>query len=445
MLEVKFERISFSINEKKTLNPTLKMVEMALMNAGYMDGLWMLRSPERKRKKIGERFRAIRHDSTGNGIRIRCKPGGNETCYEWTLFPPSGTDVDMLFQDLCTLHPKDLRIIRSSTAAASEVASLAGLYKRVVDSKPELAHVRKEEMHSVEKHEDDEEEASNHEDPLVASNNVTMEDAAVAVRPEMHRIESLDISNMGLGGVEGDFTVSRVLVAFGVALGGERYIRRSDSSEIMRRLLNIDGLTATSPVYSSFKGAMKSIMTVLCNKGYIRRIVANNVTSGYEITKKGSSQIEALKQMLSPELSKFLEAWGKPGPAETVSKVSEARQEPIAKIGGIEALKEMIDRYESLESKIKELKTLISEFSSEGENGRLLVSGLSKTIEDKKMEREFLDGEIARLESKMAELRAVEDKNESDLGEFRSELEKLVEERSEIESQICSRTGMVKR
>ena len=60
MLQVRLERVPFGINERKTVNPTMRLVEMAIRNAGFSDGVWLLRSPHRTRKKGAERFRALR-------------------------------------------------------------------------------------------------------------------------------------------------------------------------------------------------------------------------------------------------------------------------------------------------------------------------------------------------------------------------------------------------
>lgn len=140
MLEVKMDRVPFGISDKKVLNPTMKMLEFALHNAGFSEGVWILKSPHRTRKKSAERFMALRLE--GSGFRVRCKPGGNDTCFEWTLLPPEHMDQNSVFSDLRSLHSKTMRSTRKfkDEMVDKVEASIVGvLFDRLVDAKPEIA------------------------------------------------------------------------------------------------------------------------------------------------------------------------------------------------------------------------------------------------------------------------------------------------------------------
>ena len=448
MLDVRFERISFGINEKKVLTPTIKMVEMALMNVGFKQGAWLLKNPQRTRKKSAERFRAIRFD--GTGVRIRCKPGGNDTCYEWTLFPPAGTDQDLLFADLCGLHPKDLRVVKSSAFIHSEGATLGGLVMRMANPEPKMplaplapAAETKEPQEVPPRHAETPIEADmEREVSDEVEARASLAGVSAAFRKEIHRIDSLDISNMGGVSMSDDFVMDRALVAFRIGSSGEEFVKRSISSDAMVRLLNVEGLIKNSDIYESTRGTMKAIMMAMVKKGYVDRMVyGENTTSGYKITKRGCKRLAVLEQMLSPKLSAMLVK------APEQPQTPPPSAQPSPSVGGevIGTLKGLIDEYESMGVKIGELEVLVNELAKEDEDAKLMVSGIEKTIGEKTKERDSINGEIARLESRLVEISAAGAKVESDRSQLQDEMDRFKERRLVIEEQICSKTGMVRR
>lgn len=450
MLDIRFERISMGINEKKTLTPTLKMVEMALKNVGFSEGVWLLKSPHRTRKKGAERFRAIRFD--GAGIRVRCKPGGNETCYEWTLFPPAGTDQDLLFSDLCSLHPKDLRVVRSATSVRSEAAVFGGFMKHLMtDQKPTM------EVPPANRQPDEKEES-----PVFADNDdepqedelerefeeidllQTQNGASETFGRKMSTISSLDISGMESGKLRSDPVLDRALIALGIAMKGMDSIPRGVSSEVMVRKLNIGGLLERSRVYDSLKGAMKAIMMSLHRRGYIDRVMGkrNSVggqwVKGYTMTNKGRKRLAMLVQMLDPAIAIELEEQIPEPEAATPAPVTESRPPKAEGEDRIGAIKGMIDEHDSVKRQIADLKELIGESRRERDDGLVIVQGLKKALDEKAEQVEALKAEMARIEGKVLELESKIRGSEADAQSLESEMRDLEVRRIELESGIFS-------
>jgi hypothetical protein len=425
MLEVRIEKVSYSVNEKKTVNPTMRMLEFALSNAGFTEGVWLLKNPHRTRKKGAERFRAMRLD--GTGIRVRCKPGGNDTCYEWTLFPPSEMDQDSVFSDLCLLHPNSMRSTRKIGAMIEEEASIiGGLFNRVVDSKPVLL-TPVEKMH----------EEPPPFTPLVESKQEVASQLGISeeIEPPMGRISSLDLSSTKQT-LSSHFAIDRALVAFWISSSGTDFIRRTAVSEGLIRLLNISGLSKKSPIYGSVKGAMRALLMACCTAGYMERMMyGENSTNGYKLTEEGKKRIEFLQSLLEdPVATQFREI------EESQTKQQSANQAgPPQASDTISRLKEMIGEHESTMKEIDELGELIAELVDEAEDDELMLSGLNKALGDKVSERDALNQEVCRLEAKLESLRSSMEKKASDMRDLKADVDKLSAKKTEIESRLTTR------
>jgi len=155
--DVKIERIPRDMSDKKTASPTISMVRHILLNVNQSRGLWFLKAPHRTRKKGSERFRAIRLVDMGatQGIRIRCKPGGNDTCYEYTLMPPADVNPEVLMELLTAVHPSTLRMpVGSLSSVAEEVAIFKALVDRAIDAPPSKERNASDKVNSEEWNED---------------------------------------------------------------------------------------------------------------------------------------------------------------------------------------------------------------------------------------------------------------------------------------------------
>lgn len=427
MLEVRIERIPSGVNEKKVLNPTMKMLEFALFNAGFAEGVWILKSPHRTRKKGAERFRAMRVE--GTGFRIRCKPGGNDTCYEWTLYPPDDVDQDSAFSDLCSLHPNTMRSTRKVKSV--DEASITGLFKRMVDFKPGLLPPRKihsehEEEEDFEKELSDLSEEGDEEEVSQPKEIATEVGPSMGTVESMARIESLDLSLMKQP-MSSDYAMDRALIAFEMLAGDSSFIRRSALSEGFNKLLRLDALTKNSPIYGSVKGAMRAILMACRSSEYMERIMyGENSTNGYKLTEKGKERLLKIRHLVDL-------------PAEVPQP--QKADIPAQKDGGdkIGMLKGLIAEHDSVSKSMDELRQLIGELEGESEDEELKLSGLNKAIEEKTSQRDELDRELSRLQEKSEFLQEAARKRSSDMDELRREMDDLSRKKTEIESRLNSR------
>lgn len=120
-VEIELTRMPYGMSDKKTLTPTVNLVKNLLERLSY-SGTWTMICQRRAKKRVEETFRALRLEQ--NGIRIRCKPGGNETCYEYVLMPPHETTQsnDQLLQQLQRVHPRRLEIPDVPSMTVSQIA-----------------------------------------------------------------------------------------------------------------------------------------------------------------------------------------------------------------------------------------------------------------------------------------------------------------------------------
>lgn len=430
MLEVRIEKVPYSVNEKKTLNPTMRMLEFALANAGFEDGIWLLKSPHRTRKKGAERFRAMRLE--GAGIRVRCKPGGNDTCYEWTLFPPAGMDLDSVFSDLCSLHPNSMRSTRVM-ADAGEVSIMGGLFDRIVSSRPGLLPpdiaTKPEVKFSRGAEAATPEEAVEEDSP--PEGFASPKEMSEETEPPMSRIGSLDLSSMKHS-LSSNYAVDRALIAFWITSGGSDFSRRNILSEGLIRLLGMVGLSKNSPIYGSVKGAMRAILMACCSAGYMERLMyGENSTNGYRLTENGRKRLNFLESLLDEPLATQFRNAAAPPEEE---KVPEAiHTHPDDKIS---VLKGLIGEHDSVKKEMEEIRQLMEELEGEVENDELMLSGLNKALAEKVGERESLNREIERLEAKMSSLRQGSEKKATDMRELKSELDRLSARKAAIELKV---------
>ena len=432
MLEVKLERVPYGVSEKKVLNPTVKMLEFALSNAGFSEGTWVLKSPHRTRKKGAERFRAMRLE--GAGIRVRTKPGGNDTCYEWTIFPPQGMDQDAIFSDLCSLHPTSMRSTRSM-AETGEGGIMGSLFDRITDSKPGLLT----DDLAVKKHSNffkpntDEIQSDLEEFATDLEGVTSVAQISEGLAHAMERIESLDISETGET-LSSDFAVDRALIAFEISGGGTDFVRRTVLSEGLVKLLNIEGLSKKSAMYGSVKGAMRVLLMSCCGKGYMERIMyGENSTNGYRLTEEGKKRLALLDTLVSEELKsrpvKQKHAEAKPAVVASPKDVGNA----------ISVLKGLIGEHEAVKKQMEDLAVLIEELEIESENEGHMLVGVENSLANKVSERDALDAEIGRLRSKLSGLKVGGEKKAADMGALKEEMDKLSAKKAEIESRLTSR------
>ncbi len=371
MFKVNFERASLKISDK-IWNLTINLIKKVLENAGMDEGEWSLKLPHRIRKKGNERFKAIRqaHDGKVRGVRIRCKPAGNDTSFEYTLIPPSDVDTDTLFSLLSRVHPKNLDIYDTLAMKAAiqypEIRELAGTkpifpLKRDGRVKADVggnssAEAQKENnmpdqqtvaaicnefatpMERLKAWKERADKANDGEEPCpgaVCDGAVIGADAdgvyvalpggAGGIIPatniekpncdgdsNIEKIYSLSLTEPLL--LSDQEAMDRALVAIAFVSQNGYAKRTVVSNSIIQNLEILNFIEKISKGgYVSVEGAMRALTMALRKNNYIERVHCSPKTDavkGYKITHKGEKRILALKKFLSEEiLSKINHNW----------------------------------------------------------------------------------------------------------------------------------------
>jgi hypothetical protein len=114
-----------------TVNLTKILLQDLLLDLDY-DGVWKLKFSMQLRQKNAKKFKVVRQE--GKSIRIRTKPGNNESCWESILTPPT----DLLTQDVVAtlqkVHPTKLSVPVPRNAVDPTVEELT-------DRLDELLHI----------------------------------------------------------------------------------------------------------------------------------------------------------------------------------------------------------------------------------------------------------------------------------------------------------------
>jgi hypothetical protein len=90
-----------------TVNLTRYLLEDMLLELDY-DGNWKLKFAMQLRQKNAKKFKVVRQE--GRAIRIRTKPGNNESCWESILTPPENLLTQDVVETLKKVHPTKLNI-----------------------------------------------------------------------------------------------------------------------------------------------------------------------------------------------------------------------------------------------------------------------------------------------------------------------------------------------
>ena len=405
MLQVRLERVPFGINERKTVNPTMRLVEMAIRNAGFSDGVWLLRSPHRTRKKGAERFRALRSDSSG--IRVRCKPSGNDTCYEWTLGVPEGMDQDLAFDELCFLHANTLRPTKSLSSLRRDVAVVGGLVNSISsEPEPEILPAQEKKVSDVSE--------------MLCPIPSLPEKSETREKPRIAEDESM---------------LDRALAVSYKVADKTGFAKRAELSESLMEELSLDEFIKGSSVYESRQAAMRALMMALCGRGYLDRVMyGKKSTNGYRLTDSGWDRLRGLGvPTVESEFGKELDSLEE-------SEKDEDVQTPTKAISAMTmvTIKGLVAEHESLDAKIEELKELLAVLGTEREDQDLIISGLNSALGEKRSERSRLDAEISRMEEKLRKCEETTKKATSDAGQLEEEMAALTARREELERQLTA-------
>lgn len=426
MLQIRLDRVPFGINERKTVNPTMGLVETAIRNAGFSDGVWILRSPHRTRKKGAERFRTLRSD--GSGIRVRCKPGGNDTCYEWTLVVPEGMDQDLAFDELCFLHANTLMPTKSLSSLRRDIAVVGGLVNAVSpEPKPEILPPRGRKASDV----------ANMLCPSPKTQNADMGVAEVERKEEQGaRPARSDLDSKQSKMAEHDSLLDRALTVVHEVADGAGFAKRAELSDSLIGRLSLDEFISESEVYESKQAAMRALMMALCGRGYLDRVMyGKKSTNGYRLTDSGRARLAELGVALAEEeFRKELESVGGEQKEDEIVKPKKDAKSPMTMV----AIKELVAEHESLDAKIEELRELLAVLGTEREDRDLIVSGLNSALGEKRSERSRLDAEISRMEEKLSKCEEAAQKAANDAGQLEEEMAAMVARREELEKRLTA-------
>lgn len=368
--EVVFDCIIRGV-DKKIAGSTTGLVERILGEAGF-EGVWLLKDSRRIRKKGRDRFSTIRIENRGGSksIRIWCKPQGNDTAFEYSLYPPKDIDVNSAYMVLSRVHPATLQIPESRSLPRAVLGRLIGIEPiGGIQQKKECTKIEEKYTmnHSIEIAENSEESPPS---ILIDDSEVPL----LALNPswELWQEEAVDRALMA--------------IAF-VAEGG--YAKKSDASNSIIKNLDIKGFSGgASDSYTSVEGSMRSLtMALWKRKRYIERITANSrggngpseSIRGYMITPKGERRLEILADKFGPEVKNRMNANWRRGEAGVSQEQASSQLAPSVPKSLLE-LKKLISSHDEVEKQIKELEGLVSIVDSELESFRHDMDSLDADI-----------------------------------------------------------------
>lgn len=422
MFAVEFDRASVKISDK-IWNLTLGLVRKVLENAGLDEGGWYLKVPHRVRKKGHERFKVLRLDDRvgAKGIRIRCKPQGNETSFEYTLVPPEGINLNDLFILLQRVNPKTLEIHDTlALKAAIESTEYRGIdfpvtraivdniYRKIKSEPEKITNLSPADSSSAADPVDapvkaadapvDANEAASRFNPPRPFNSprpkplewvraqkktdenkeesISLKEIARNISPVEDKIEKIHSLALTEPTLLGDQEVlDRALVAMSFVTT-EGYCARLDASNSIIKNLDILNFieNVSQGAYNAIESAMRSLTMALRKNNYIERVYygKSEGVRGYKFTPKAEKRIIALQKFLDDNiLSQINPSWSKftkqeefiedSGQNETDVEITETPNKDISPMSVRDVSSEAVREAEAETEHYSRLESLISE------------------------------------------------------------------------------------
>lgn len=464
MFSLSFERSSLKITDKKVGNPTMAIVRRVLENAGMNEGEWRLRNPHRIRQKRCERFKVIRldHSAGSKGIRIKCKPGGNDTSFEYTLVPPPEVDMNVLYHALERVHPNTLEI--HDTVALAAAIFHPELRESGV---PPLVRPKVMPVGSSESNDMPKEHCSlvNDSDVETQTNEKPVSAAVIAQAIEQKAVNKISDLRLDEPAEMNDQEVlDKALIALSFVMENG-YARKNPASTAIIENLGMDNFTKniSGGTYASVPGAMRALTMALRAGQFLERVYCNSENGGftdqirgYKITFKGEKRINALKPFLADNLiAKMRPNWSRGGSVEDISdsceKTSESleNQQKTDKIQELtneelSKLKSWITSLEEANVQIQEVNIVIENLDAEKSDLDINIAGISAVRAQYLKQKEEIDSAIAKLDEKEKEIKEQIAKKDSEIKDWLKFKSPYVEEKEKLELQIASSTGRVK-
>ncbi len=411
-LQIDFD-LDIKRSESKIANPTRNLMMSILEEAGFT-GSWGVRDSRRIKKKGRERFKAIRLESRGGriGIRVWCKPRGNDTCFEYSLIPPFDVNIQEAFALLSRVNGVTLKIPESAVLPLA----WAG---RMLDVPPfPIVPAQIEKITDVE----DDEQPS---DPMNEDSEEIQQPCESADGDsEDAKFQSLWLSSDE--NLSSDNSMDKALVAVGfVTIDG--YCDRRDAFESMERHLNLKGYKGNDWVPSAVRSLIASMKDIGLYLRRVRkspkdrkaRLYGEESTVGFEITKRGQERLYEIRSSYGSEVEARLGlGWrSRFAPAESSpERTSVVRSEVASTLvpDAVARIKGLVASYEEAAGQVKEYDEVISPIAKE-------MSRLEVEIGDLCVVESDLAGRIAEIQRQLDEVRLKKEKAEGDLDKKRSE------------------------
>lgn len=363
---------SIGVKNKRVIGPTTSLVEGVLEEAGF-DGEWKLRDGNQITKRGMGRFGAIRVDSRWRApfIRVWCKPGGNDTAFEYSLVPPAGVDAESAFKVLSRVGPATLRIEESLAVPLVLAARVSDLPPP--DSLRQRSWLDFEEGDSL---------ADVAKGVAVPAEEATKRIARVASAG--FQPSSREVADKAL--------VAVALVARGGRAG------RDEARVSVADMLGLAAVVADpGSDYEDEDSAFRAVVSSMRKRfGYLEK--DGESPQGYRITSAGERRLEEVGDAFGEEVATRLkeEGWRRTADGGGVSaRETSAPLLPDA----LERIRELVSSYEEAEKQVREFGALIGVLDSE-------IEGLEEEVGDLKAKEGDLGARIKALQREADEARS---------------------------------------
>jgi hypothetical protein len=456
-------------SEKKIAGPTVSLMRDILVNACMDEGEWFLRNSKRIKKKGREKFRATRIEDRGGtrGIRVWCKPRGNDTCFEYTLVPPKDIDIQTLFGLLKRVNPVSLNIPESISLPKAFVDHIVDARPNIRQSEPVFA------VETVPKDEFTPEAEAEIKEAMIDLDNldhgVSKAQVADVVAPPKAKVSLLLDEPALLSEQE---VMDKALIA--ISLVAERgYAKKNVASASIIENLGIKNFieNVSGGTYTSVEGAMRSLTMAMRGRGYLDRVhytaedgsVSKGVR-GYKLTPKAEKRIVALEALYGDSVAyravlgrvrtngATMEAAGPMLPGDPGSDAllrphgydEIDATEPVGEglnSEDLPRLKSLISQHEEADLQLKEIDGILANLDSEIADIQIDMTGLELAERDKAIQIESLQGDLDRIRAKKAAASSGLEKKRRERREWDSMKLPHVSEKSKVEAEICMITG----
>ncbi len=448
MFDIIFERVPWGheVSEQKVGKPTISLIEKVLLNAGMDEGTWVLRLPRKIRKRRTERFRALRIDSSldylnrcRGGVRIRCKPGGNETSFEYTLVPPNEVDVEILFHILERVNPSSLEIydtliLKTAISNPDLRDTDAPLFKKVklienyLTGTPNKIENKREDMNNQDDQKSIEHTSEEIHEKLSVSSSVVEKEIENSLQENSsYWFKSLSIDEPIA--MSDQWVMDRALVAMSFVIEGGCALKHIVSNSIIENLK-------------------------------IKEYYITTNSKEYKLTKKGEQRIVKIYDHMSVDLKNLMSpCWNKTNVGEDSKEEEfeekddlpveeqnefEIQKEEYLDSQKISELKKLIESLEESNDQINEASDLIEDLISKKTDLSMQMTGLVVTISSLEAKKIEIDKEIDKLKDKESEIKDKISKKEKEIVDWQNFQSTYYSEKQEMELKISQITGRTK-